>query len=103
MVQASETPRAVDCPEPVEGIFFVYILLCKDGSFYTGSTKDIKNRVKEHMSGEAALWTKMRRPVCLIYYEKHSFLVTARQRERQVKGWVRSKKLKLIHGTWKNV
>ncbi len=97
----TEASRAVNCPEPVEGKYFVYILLCKDSSFYVGLTEDLANRLKEHATGEAALWTKMRRPVKLIYYETHLSLLSARRREKQLKGWTRLKKLKLIAGLWK--
>jgi len=96
-------PAAVACPEPVEGMFFLYILLCRGGSFYCGSTNDIENRLKEHASGEAALWTRMRRPVRLVYYEKYASLVDARHREKQLKGWTREKKLNLVTGVWKKI
>ncbi|MDO8565872.1 MAG: GIY-YIG nuclease family protein [Candidatus Moranbacteria bacterium] len=93
--------QEVECPEPVEGTFFVYLLVCKDTSIYCGSTADLRNRVKEHNSGEAALWTKMRRPVKLVYYEPHESLITTRRREKQIKGWVKQKKMNLIAGKWK--
>ncbi len=78
--------KEVECPELVEGKFFVYLLWCKDGSIYCGSTFNLKNRLKEHNSGEAALWTRMRRPVILAYYEIQDSLLLARRRELQIKG-----------------
>lgn len=103
MEEYSKTPRAIECPEPVEGMFFVYILLCKDKSFYCGSTSNVKNRLQEHSYGEAAFFTKIRRPVQLVYCEWYTSLVAARRREKQLKGWTRMKKLKLIYGTWKKM
>lgn len=93
--------KPVECPEPVEGTFFVYLLLCKDKSLYCGSTINIINRLKEHAAGEASVWTRMRRPVQLVYYETYNSLVIARRRERQIKGWTIKKKINLITGVWK--
>jgi len=88
-----EKPNEVECPEPVEGLYYVYLLLCCDESLYCGSTKNLRNRTKEHNSGEGAAWTKKRRPVKLIYYETYDSLVSARRRERQIKGWTIQKNL----------
>lgn len=94
------TIKEIECPEPVEGRFYTYLLLCKDNSIYCGSTKDIGNPLKEHSSGGTALWTKMRRPVRLVYYEVYTLLTDARQREKQIKGWTIQKKMNLINGVW---
>jgi len=56
----------------------------------------LENRLKEHNSGEGALWTKMRRPVKLVYFESQNSLVLARKREKQIKGWTTQKKICLI-------
>ncbi|WP_366791125.1 GIY-YIG nuclease family protein [uncultured Chryseobacterium sp.] len=50
---------------------FLYILLCSDGSYYTGSTNDLERRLAQHQSGEGANHTKKRLPVQLIYYEEY--------------------------------
>jgi putative endonuclease len=95
--------QEVECPErpeEVEGQCFVYLLGCSDDSLYCGSTFDLKNRLKEHHSGEAAAWTRKRRPVQLVYYESHESLLEARRREKQLKGWRIQKKLNLINGIW---
>jgi len=102
MVRFQKNIQEVECPEPVEGAFFVYMLLCKDDSFYCGSTVNVKKSLKEHYSGEASLWTRMRRPVYLIYYESYPSLILARRREEQIKGWTRKKKMNLINGLWTN-
>jgi len=98
-----ENLKEVECPEPVEGVFFVYLLVCSDGSIYCGSTKNVKNRLKEHNSGEGSCWTKNRLPVKLIYCEPSDSLVSARRREGQIKGWTVKKKLNLISGVWGKV
>ncbi|WP_317046115.1 GIY-YIG nuclease family protein [Aquimarina sediminis] len=76
----------------------MYILECSDGSYYTGSTKDIERRLIEHQNGEGANHTKKRLPVQLLYYEKYDRIDTAFYREKQVQGWSRSKKEALIKG-----
>ena len=93
--------KEVACPESIEGQFYVYLLQCNGNSLYCGSTKDLKNRLKEHNLGEAAIWTKMRRPIKLVYFEKYESLLAARRREKQIKGWTVTKKNNLINGTWK--
>lgn len=81
-------------------IFYVYILECIDGSYYVGSTNQLDDRLKRHNAGEAAEWTKDRRPVKIVYKESHDSLLSARKREEQIKKWTRQKKEKLIHGVW---
>ncbi len=48
---------------------YLYILKCSDGTYYTGSTKDIELRLQQHQNGEGANYTKRRLPVKLIYSE----------------------------------
>ena len=76
----------------------MYILECSDGSYYTGSTKDIEKRLQEHQDGVGANHTKRRLPVILVYYEKYDRIDTAFYREKQVQGWSRAKKEALIIG-----
>ncbi|MCU0414510.1 MAG: GIY-YIG nuclease family protein [Ignavibacteriaceae bacterium] len=77
---------------------FTYILECVDGSFYTGSTKDLEKRLWEHNNGIGANYTKTRLPVEVIYYEEYSRIDQAFYREKQIQGWSRRKKLALIEG-----
>lgn len=100
---STKIPNEVECPEPVEGQYYVYILCCADNSLYCGSTGNLKNRLKEHNSGEAAVWTKRRRPVKLVYFETHDSLVSARRREKQIKGWTIMKKMNLVSGVWRKI
>ncbi len=76
----------------------MYILRCKDGSYYTGSTTDLERRIWQHQNGEGAHYTKKRLPVELVYYEEYSNITEAFYREKQVQGWGRKKKQALIEG-----
>ena len=76
----------------------MYILECCDGSFYTGSTKDLQTRLVQHQSGEGANYTKKRLPVKLVYAEGYDRIDHAFAREKQVQGWKKIKKLALIAG-----
>ena len=76
----------------------MYILLCKDGSYYTGSTKDLKRRLQQHQCGEGALYTQRRLPVELVYCEAFDRVADAFLREKQVQNWTHAKKTALIAG-----
>jgi putative endonuclease len=76
----------------------MYILECCDGSYYTGSTKNIEIRLVQHQAGEGANHTKKRLPVKLVYYEEYPRIDDAFYREKQVQGWSRKKKDALIRG-----
>ena len=79
--------------------FFVYIVECRDGTYYTGYTPDLKNRLKAHNSGKGAKYTRTRRPVRLVYCETFETKSKALKREMGVKGYARADKLHLIkHG-----
>ena len=76
----------------------MYILGCGDGSFYTGSTTDLRLRLQQHKSGEGARHTSARLPVRLLYYEPFDRIDEAFTREKQVQGWNKAKKIALIKG-----
>ena len=75
---------------------FVYMLKCRDGSFYTGWTTDIKRRVRVHNSGHGAKYTRSRLPVALVYLEKTADKSTALRREAAVRKLTHAQKQKLI-------
>lgn len=75
---------------------YTYILLCSDGSYYTGSTNNLELRLKQHQNGEGANHTKKHLPVVLVYYEEFSRIDEAFYREKQIQGWSRKKKEALI-------
>lgn len=74
-----------------------YILQCSDGSYYTGSTKNLELRLQQHQNGEGANHTKKRLPVKLVYAEEFDRIDEAFYREKQIQGWTRAKKEALIH------
>lgn len=77
--------------------YFTYILECADQSFYIGSTNDLQKRLRQHNESKyGAHYTKIRRPVVLLYFEEFTTLKEARRRETELKGWRREKKLNLI-------
>lgn len=76
--------------------WFLYILKCKDGSFYTGITTNITRRVIEHNLGIGAKSLLGKRPVELVYSEAYNSQAEARRREEAIKSWKREYKVKLI-------
>lgn len=78
---------------------WMYILLCSDGSYYTGSTNNLELRLTQHQRGEGANYTKKRLPVKLLYFEEYERIDLAFYRKKQVRGWSRKKKEALINGT----
>ncbi|QQR85109.1 MAG: GIY-YIG nuclease family protein [Flavobacteriales bacterium] len=79
--------------------YFVYILRCADGSYYTGVTNDLERRMLEHFEGvDRGCFTFSRRPVELAHYEWFNRVEQALAREKQLKGWSRRKKEALIAG-----
>ncbi|MBI5024429.1 MAG: GIY-YIG nuclease family protein [Candidatus Omnitrophica bacterium] len=79
-------------------MWFLYILRCENGTFYTGVTKDLKRRVKEHASSTTRKYTTFNQPEALVYSEPFGDKFEAEARESQIKRWSRSKKLALISG-----
>ncbi|MBM3943122.1 MAG: GIY-YIG nuclease family protein [SAR202 cluster bacterium] len=80
--------------------FYVYILRCSDGSYYTGHTDNLEARLVAHQRGAIEGYTFSRRPVQLVFAEQFSSRQDAFERERQVKGWSRAKKDALIRQDW---
>ena len=77
---------------------YMYILKCSDGSYYTGSTRELEKRVMEHNMGMGSNYTRKHRPVELVYFEEFQRVDDAFAREKQVQGWSRAKKDALIQG-----
>jgi putative endonuclease len=74
------------------------MLLCIDGSYYVGLTNDLSQRVHDHAYGKGSPYTKRTKPVALVWYEIHPNRETAAAREKQLKGWNRTKKHALVRG-----
>jgi predicted GIY-YIG superfamily endonuclease/proteasome lid subunit RPN8/RPN11 len=83
--------------------FFVYILRCADGSYYSGHTDNIEIRIAEHQAGEGSQWTKTRLPVEHVWSQEFVAREEALISERRIKGWSRAKKEALIAGQWDEV
>ncbi|SFG65854.1 putative endonuclease [Desulfotomaculum arcticum] len=76
--------------------FYVYVLICSDGTLYTGYTTSIEDRLKKHNLGLASKYTRTRLPVKLVYYETTASKSLAMQREYVIKRMSRTEKLALI-------
>ena len=79
-----------------EGSWNVYILLCADGTLYTGIAPDVKKRLQKHNEGKGAKYTRGRTPVELVYQEPYPNRAEASKREYQIKQLSRAEKLALI-------
>ena len=81
--------------------WFVYIIECLDGTYYTGCTWNVANRFEQHAARLGSEYTKKHGVKRLVYFEEHDNLEVARTREKQIKDWSQAKKKKLILGEWK--
>ena len=76
--------------------FFCYIIECSDGTYYTGWTTDPPRREKQHNAGTGARYTRVRRPLKMVYIEEQPDKITAMKRELAIKAISRARKRKLI-------
>ena len=76
--------------------FFVYILRCADGTFYTGYTQDLKARLKLHNSGKGAKYVRARMPARVIYSKAYCYYKRAIKEELRVKSLTRIQKEALV-------
>ncbi len=65
--------------------YYVYLLLCDDGSYYTGYTNDVASRFERHKRGRGARYTRMRKPKKIVYVERFGTRVAAIRREQEMK------------------
>jgi putative endonuclease len=79
---------------------YVYILRCRDGSYYVGSTRDLESRLYQHRTGIGAEYTKRRRPVELAFAYELESVADAFALEKRIQGWSRAKREALIRGDW---
>jgi putative endonuclease len=77
-------------------MWYVYVLLCWDGSLYTGIATDVERRFQEHRAGRGARYTKAHPPRKIVYQEPAGSRSEALKREHQIKSWTRGKKLKTL-------
>lgn len=84
--------------------FWVYILRCSDGSYYTGHTDNIEGRMAQHISGAIQnCYTVNRRPLECVFSQAFQTREEALAAELQIKGWSRKKKEAMIRGDWVEV
>ena len=83
--------------------FYVYMLCCADGSYYTGHTDNVEARLIAHEMGQIPGYTQSRRPVQLVFVEEAASRQVAFERERQIKGWSRAKKRAIIEQDWQSL
>ncbi len=81
---------------------WVYILLCSDGSYYTGVSTQIETRLNQHHDGKIG-YTARRKPVELLWSQEFAHVDDAYAAEKQIKGWTRAKKEALMRGDWDTV
>ena len=96
-LRLSDIP-GVECPEPVEGRFWVYILLCHDGSLYIGQSVNVRERLRKHRYKLGSKHTADHPVSKLVFVEPYNSLEDAVARERQLKNWSRAKKEALVTG-----
>ncbi|MCH8066145.1 MAG: GIY-YIG nuclease family protein [Chloroflexi bacterium] len=76
--------------------YYVYIMASRSKTLYIGVTNDLERRVQEHQAGITKGFTQKYNVIRLMYYEESNDVQTAIAREKELKGWRRSKKLALI-------
>ncbi len=89
---------------PVSHNYFVYIVECSDGMYYTGVTNDLEIRIEQHNAGiHSKSFTYKRRPVKLRYFLRFPDITKAIEWEKQLKGWSRKKKEALFKDDWEEI
>ncbi|MFA6017170.1 MAG: GIY-YIG nuclease family protein [Patescibacteria group bacterium] len=78
-------------------MYYLYLLRCSDNSLYCGQTKDLQRRIKEHNSDDSkSKYTRARRPVKLVYFEKYKTINEVLKREFEIKKLTKEKKETLV-------
>ena len=77
---------------------WTYLLRCRDGSFYVGSTRNLEQRMEQHAAGAVRGYTEALRPVELVWAHESERIDDAWGLERKIKGWSRAKRIALIEG-----
>ena len=77
-------------------MWFVYILLCSDGSLYIGSSNNPGVRFSDHKNGKGGRYTRSHKPLKLLYTERFESKSAALKRESQIKGWSKEKKIRIL-------
>ena len=86
--------------------YFVYIMTNKSGTLYTGVTNNLERRIYEHQQHLVKGFTNKYKIEKLVYFEETNDINAAISREKQIKGWLRKKKIALIESMnpgWKDL
>lgn len=80
--------------------YFTYIILCSNNKYYVGHTNNIESRFSRHSQKLGAKFTAQNKPVRILWKQEFATEIEAIKREKEIKGWVRTKKDKLINKIW---
>ena len=80
--------------------YFTYIILCSNNKYYVGHTSGLESRFLRHLQKSGAKFTAQNMPIKILWKQKFDTELEAIRREKQIKGWTRMKKEKLIQGIW---
>ena len=86
--------------------YYVYIMANRSGTIYTGVTNDLARRVYEHKTKQGSIFTGKYNINKLVFYERTTDINSAIAREKQIKGWLRAKKISMIETSnpnWKDL
>lgn len=86
-----------------KGVFYVYILECQNGTYYTGYTNDIENRIKLHNKGLGAKYLRGKSPIKLVYVKEYKYYKSAINKEISLKKLTRKQKEELVKNANENV
>ncbi len=83
--------------------FYIYILKCSDGTFYTGHTDNLEKRIAEHEDNIYECYTSTRLPVKIVFVQEFESRAEAIEAERRIKKWGKRKKDALINRGWDGI
>jgi predicted GIY-YIG superfamily endonuclease len=83
--------------------FYIYILKCSDGTYYTGHTDNLEKRIIEHEDNVYECYTSIRLPVELVFVQECASRVEALEAERKIKKWGKRKKDALVTKGWEGI
>jgi len=84
-------------------MYYVYLLLCQDGSLYAGVASNLIRRFQQHTLGKGSRYVRSRKPVAIVYSERFRSKSNALKREAEIKKWHRAKKLALVGRSIKDI
>ncbi|EKD56021.1 MAG: tRNA/rRNA methyltransferase [uncultured bacterium] len=80
--------------------YFVYIILCDNNRYYVGHTNNLESRFSRHLQKTGAKFTAQNKPIKILWQQEFNSEIEAIKREKQIKGWTKAKKEKLINKIW---